>query len=468
VILEQHYLGCLALASYFIGDEGGGVGAVVDPQRDIERYLEASARTGCRIEHVFLTHLHADFLAGHLELRERTGATIHLGARAQAEYEFAPAADGSSVVLGSGVRIDVLETPGHSPESISLLVYDLERDPERPHAVLTGDTLFVGDVGRLDLRASLGFSGQELGSMLYDSLREKLLALPDETLVYPAHGPGTLCGRSLGAETFSTIGRQRVENYALAPMDRAEFVRIVNAEQPEAPAYFEYDAVLNARERSSLWESLERQLRAVSLDEALAMGASGAQLLDTRPAELFEAAHLRGSVNVGLDGRYATWCGTILDPGREIVIIADPGRERESMVRLGRIGFDRVAGFLAGGMQALDERPELVARVQRLAPSALAERLSSQPPPLLIDVRSEQETAAGIIDGARNIPLARLAATTAALPREGPLILYCSSGYRSAIAASMLLRDGRDDVSDLAGGVAAWEAAPTAEPGARP
>jgi glyoxylase-like metal-dependent hydrolase (beta-lactamase superfamily II)/rhodanese-related sulfurtransferase len=458
VILEQHYLGCLAHASYFIADETSGVAAVVDPQRDVGRYLEAAEKSGTRIEHVFLTHLHADFLAGHLELRDRVGAKIHLGARAEAEYEFSALGDGASVALGDGVRLDVLETPGHSPESISLLVYNLRVDPDHPSAVLTGDTLFVGDVGRPDLRGGLGWSAEELGSMLYDSLRDKLMALPDSTLVYPAHGPGTLCGRSLGSETFSTIGEQRSLNYALAPMERADFVRIVTADQPDAPAYFEYDAVLNAQERPTLSESLERELRPLSLDDVLSLHDAGAEVLDTRPAEQFEPAHLRGSLNIGLDGRYATWVGTLIDSEREIVIVADPGREHESTVRLGRIGFDHVVGYLDGGMAALAERAELVAKVERLAPSAVAERLTDPDPPVLIDVRNESESAGALIDGALNLPLARLPHALAELPAERQLITYCSSGYRSAIAASLLQAQGFHRVADLAGGAAAWDA----------
>jgi glyoxylase-like metal-dependent hydrolase (beta-lactamase superfamily II) len=452
VILEQHYLGCLAHASYFIADEHSRVAAVVDPQRDVGRYLEAADKSGCRIEHVFLTHLHADFLAGHLELRDRTGAAIHLGSRAEAEYDFMAHADGSSVELGPEVRITVMETPGHSPESISLLIYD----EGRLHAVLTGDTLFVGDVGRPDLRASLGWKAEELGALLYRSLRDKLLSLPDETLVYPAHGPGTLCGRSLGSETFSTIGEQRQLNYALQPMGQDEFVQMVTADQPDAPAYFTYDAVLNAKERPTLPESLERELRPLTLGEVLERQTDGAEVLDTRPAEQFEAAHLTGSVNVGLDGRYATWVGTIIDSDTPIVIVADPGREHESMVRLGRIGFDEVVGFLQGGMSALADRPELISKVERLAPSALAERLADPDPPVLLDVRNESEAAGQLIDGAINLPLGRLAGALDDLPSGRQLITYCSSGYRSAIAASLLQARGFERVADLAGGAAAW------------
>jgi hydroxyacylglutathione hydrolase len=459
VILEQHYLGCLAHASYFVADEQARLAAVVDPQRDIDRYLESARRTGTEIRHVLLTHLHADFLAGHLELRDRTGATIHLGAAASAEYEFVPMATGAAIELGPSVRIEALETPGHSPESISLLIYDLARDRETPNAVLTGDTLFVGDVGRPDLRAGLGWPAEQLGEMLYDSLHEKLLALPDTTLVYPAHGPGTLCGRSLGAETVSTIGAQRAENYALQPMPRPEFVHMVTADLPDAPPYFEYDAVLNAREHPTLAESLAGELRPLSLGELLQLQGEHAQILDTRSAEQFEGAHLRGALNVGLDGRYATWCGTVLDRERPVAIIADPGRENESTVRLGRIGFDLVAGYLDGGMQALSERPDLVAKVERLAPSALAQRLAGDEPPKLLDVRTEQECAGGTIDGAICVPLAHLRDSLPQLQPDEPLAVYCSSGYRSAIAASMLLNVGYERVSDLAGGISAWEAA---------
>ncbi len=352
----------------------------------------------------------------------------------------------------------MLETPGHSPESISLLVYDRDIDPDHPHAVLTGDTLFVGDVGRPDLRAALGWKAEDLAGLLYDSLRDKLLPLPDRTVVYPAHGPGTLCGRALGAETFSTMGEQRLLNYALQPMSRDEFIAMITADQPEAPAYFTYDAVLNAQEHPTLTQQLERELQPVTLEQLLKLQSAGAEILDTRPSEQFEPAHLRGSLNIGLDGRYATWVGTIIDSDQRLVIVADPGREQESMVRLGRIGFDHVVGYLDGGMAALDQRPELIDHVERLAPSAVAERLGHAEPPVLVDVRNEPETDGDLIDGALNIPLGRLTARLNELPRERQLIPYCSSGYRSAIAASLLQARGFERVGDLVGGVAAWNA----------
>src|SRR5881397_3740481 len=247
MILKQFYLNCLAHASYLVGDEQTHTAAVVDPQRDIDQYLSFASEHDLEIKHVFLTHFHADFVAGHLELRDRTGAAIYLGAAAKAEYAFTPLADGRSVEFGR-VRLTALETPGHTAESISILVFDLDRSATEPHAVLTGDTLFVGDVGRPDLRVALGWSAADLGGLLYDSLQQKLLTLPDSSIVYPAHGAGSLCGKALSKETVSTIGEQRRVNYALQPMSKAAFVELVTADQPDAPAYFTYDAVLNTKE----------------------------------------------------------------------------------------------------------------------------------------------------------------------------------------------------------------------------
>jgi len=463
MILKQYYLGCLAHASYLIADEASGQAAVVDPQRDVEQYLDDATAAGCRIGHVFLTHFHADFVAGHLELRERAGASIHLGARAKAEYPFVAMGEGSSIDVGD-VRLTVLETPGHSPESISILVHDPEHGMDQPYAVLSGDTLFIGDVGRPDLRGALGWSAEELASMLYDSLHDKLARLPDETLLYPAHGAGSLCGKSLSSETVSTIGIQRAYNYALAPMSRERFIETVTSDLPDAPAYFTYDAVLNARERPTLDQALERELQPLTLERTLELTANGAQLLDTRESAKFEGAHLRGSVNVGLSGSYATWCGTLLDPERPIVLIAEPGRETEAATRLGRIAFDSVAGYLAGGMQALADSPGLVDRIERITAGSLAERLAAPAPPMLIDVRAPGEWQERRIDAAVNVPLSRLLERMSTLEREQPIVVHCASGYRSAIAASLLQRDGYADVADLVGGLTAWESAPRGEP----
>src|SRR5438552_3491826 len=403
VIFKQFYLACLAHASYLIGDEVTGTGVVVDPQRDIDQYIAFAAERALTIKHVLLTHLHADFVAGHLELRDRIGATIYLGAKARAEYAFTPLGDGDRVDMGR-VRLQALETPGHTPESISILVFDLDRSATEPYAVLTGDTLFVGDVGRPDLRAALGWSAADLGNLLYDSLRNKLLTLPDSSLVYPAHGAGSLCGKSISRETVSTIGEQRHLNYALQPMTKSEFLDIVTADQPDAPPYFTYDAVLNTRERPTLDQTLARELTALPLDRVLSLQAEGAQVLDTREPVEFAAAHLTGSVNIGLGGQYATWAGTVLDHDRPIVLITDPGREAESAMRLGRIGFDTVAGYLADGLASLASRPELSATTERVSPSLAAERASSCDL-LVIDVRTPPERAAKAIPGSVALPL---------------------------------------------------------------
>ncbi len=458
MILKQYYLGCLAHASYLIADEASGEAAVVDPQRDVEQYVTDATQLGCRIGHVFLTHLHADFIAGHLELRDREGAIIHLGAQASAEYPFTPMDDGAVMRLGD-VRLEVLETPGHSPESISILVFDTEHGEQSPYAVLTGDTLFIGDVGRPDLRASLGWSARELASMLYDSLREKLAPLPDDTLVYPAHGAGSLCGKNLSTDTVSTIGVQRRYNYALAPMSRERFIEIVTTDQPDTPAYFTYDAVLNARERPTLEQALERELQPLSLDQLLELAREGAQLLDTREPTEFEGAHIRKALNIGLGGSFATWCGTILDPGRPVVVIAEPGREVEAATRLGRIGFDTVVGYLAGGMQQLDRVPELIELIERITAGSLAEQLASSAPPVLIDVRTAREWDESHIDGALNLPLSQLAERAGELAADDPLVAYCAGGYRSAIAVSVLRRAGLARVANLVGGFGAWESA---------
>jgi rhodanese-related sulfurtransferase len=362
------------------------------------------------------------------------------------------------------VRLVALETPGHSPESISILVYDLDTDEERPRAVLTGDTLFIGDVGRPDLRASLGWSAEELGSLLYDSVREKLLPLPDETLVYPAHGAGSLCGKNLSTDTVSTIGVQRRYNYALQPMSREEFVRVVTADQPDSPAYFTYDAVLNAKERPTLDQALDEGLRPLSLEKVLELAGRGGQLLDTRSTVAYEGAHLAGSVNIGLDGSFATWSGTLLDHDLPIVIIAAPDRVVEAATRLGRIGFDGVAGYLEGGMLSVDNRPDLVERTERITAAALAERLAEAGPPLVLDVRAESEVGEVSVDGSVNIPLSRLLEHLDELPRDREIVVHCSSGYRSSTAASLLRREGFEQVADLVGGLSR----PLAPPSARP
>jgi len=463
VKIQQYYLACLSHASYLITDAQTRTAAVVDPQRDVDQYLADAAAAGCTIRHVFLTHFHADFIAGHIELRDRAGATIHLGRRAQAEFACVPMQDGDAVEFGT-VRLEVLETPGHTPEGISILVYDLAKSTTAPRAVLTGDTLFIGDVGRPDLLASIGVTADELADMLYDSLTTKLMKLPDDTLVYPAHGAGSMCGKSLSKETVSTIGEQKKFNYALQPMSREAFKRIVTADQPEAPEYFAHDATLNRRDRAPLDKAMRKSLEPLSLAEVLALEEQGAQLLDVREGIDFEGGHLRHALNIALAGTYATWAGSMLAHDRPIVVIAEEGGEEEAVMRLGRIGFDNVAGYLRGGMQALAARDDLVEQTPRITAPALAEWLAGSRgdvagTPVVVDVRTPAEHAGGHVPGSLNLPLAHLRERLAELPAGRPVAVHCEGGYRSAIAASLLQQSGRSNVHDLVGGFKAWLAA---------
>jgi len=460
MILDQYFLGCLAHASYLVGDEDSKTAVVIDPQRDVDQYTADAMRYGLEIRYVFLTHFHADFLAGHLELMERTGAVICLGPNSKADYDFRQVADGESVVFGD-VSLQVLATPGHTPDSISILLYDRKKDERTPYALFSGDTLFIGDVGRPDhLVDLLGMTAEELGGLLYDSLHQKILTLPDETLLYPAHGAGSLCGKNLSEDTVSTLGVQRHYNYALQPMEREAFVNIVTADQPDAPAYFAYDAVLNSKKRQTLDKALKQTLKPLSLDAVLELRSAGAQLLDVREPADFEGAHIRGSINIGLDGKYATWVGTILEGDRPIVVIADPGREEEAAMRLGRIGFDNVGGYLDGGMQALAARDELIQRTERITAATLAEQLEAADPPRVLDVRTEREWGERRIAGSINIPLNRLVERISEVPADRTLVIHCESGYRASVAASIIEAMGDiENSADLVGGLAAWEAA---------
>ncbi len=366
--------------------------------------------------------------------------------------------DGDVLEFGK-VRLKVIETPGHTAESISILVYDLEEDDRNPKAVLTGDTLFIGDVGRPDLRASLGWSPTELARMLYVSLSAKLLGLPDRTLVYPAHGAGSLCGRNISTETVSTIGDQRRSNYALQPMSEEEFIRLVTADQPEAAPYFTYDAVLNTKERPTLEDTLERVLNPLALEQVVNMMEMGAQVVDVRDPDEFAKAHMLGSINIGLGGQYATWAGTLLNREKPIVLIAEPGRQKEAAMRLGRIGFDHVAGYLKDGVQVLEARPDLVDGTERVAPAMLAAELASPNPPFVLDVRMPKEWQSRRIEGSTNIPLNHLQERLEELPRGQEIVVHCAGGYRSSIAASILHQHGFEELTELVGGIAAWEAA---------
>lgn len=457
MIFTQYYLDCLSHASYLIGDESTGRAVVVDPRRDVQEYLDDAAAAGLTIELVIETHFHADFLSGHLELAAATGAEIGFGEVAEAEFPIRRLRDGERIELGE-VTLEVLATPGHTPESISVVVWERADHPV-PYGVLTGDTLFIGDVGRPDLLASFGVSKESLAQDLFRSLHDKLLRLPDETRVYPAHGAGSACGKNLSTATVSTIGEQRRTNYALALPDVDTFVATVTEGQPDAPAYFSYDAILNRQARELLEES--DPPAQLTVDDVVEAQRRGAIVVDTRDAAEFAAGHLRGSINVGLDGRYAEFAGSIIPQGVPIVIVAEPGRGHEAKVRLARIGFDDTAGELADPQRAFLERPELVERASRLTATELAERMASVDGLVLIDVRTPGEVAAGTIPGATTVPLGELRDSDAFDP-AAPTVVYCAGGYRSSLAASLLRAKGFTDVSDLLGGHGAWSARDTA------
>jgi hydroxyacylglutathione hydrolase len=452
MIFEQFYLGCLSQASYLIGDREAGVAAVVDPRRDISEYLAAAERYGLRIDYVLETHFHADFVSGHLELAAATGAEIVYGAAADTDFPSRLLDDGERLKLGDLV-IECRATPGHTPESVSYVVYE-QADAADPYAVLTGDTLFVGDVGRPDLAAGSGLSPETMARQLYRSLHDQLLTLPDDTRVYPAHGAGSACGRSLSTETWSTIGDQRVTNYALRLPDEERFVAAVIADQPVAPPYFAVDSELNRQARPLLDEAAPPP--PLDIDAVLARVHAGAQVLDTRSPQDFATGHLRGSLNVGLESRFAEYAGDVVDPARPIVLVTDAGSELEAKVRLARVGFDRIEGHLARPEQAFVERPDLVVSGSRLRADELAERQAALGDLVLLDVRNPSEVEEGAVPGAVTIPLPSLVAGLGRLDPARPTVVYCAGGYRSSTAASLLRSEGFADVSDLIGGYGAW------------
>ena len=453
LFFRQYYLGCLSHASYLVGDTTTGNAVVVDPQRDVAEYLADAEAHGLTITAVIETHFHADFLSGHLELAHHTGARIVYGAAAagRAEFEIDTYADGERIVLGE-VELEIRATPGHTPESISIVIHPTA--DAAPYGVLTGDTLFIGDVGRPDLLASVGVTADELARQLYHSLHERLLTLPDETKVFPAHGAGSACGKNLSTETVSTIGEQRRTNYALAPMTEDEFVEAVTQGQTAAPLYFAFAANRNRQLRERMDDDV--RVPTLSLDDVIAAQRSGAVVVDGRDDATFAAGHLRGSVNVGLGGRFAEYAGEVMAPGTPIVLVTEPGHETEAAVRLARIGFDRVLGALAEPVRTFVEHPEVVERLSRLSAAELDARRADLPELVLIDVRNVGELEQGTIPGARHISLPALLPRLAELDPNAPTVVHCAGGYRSAIAASLLRAHGFRDVSDLIGGYTAW------------
>ncbi|MET8066863.1 rhodanese-like domain-containing protein [Micromonospora sp. NPDC005686] len=453
MLFTQYYLDCLSQASYLIADERTGRAVLVDPRRDIDEYLTDAKARGLTIEGVVNTHFHADFLAGHLEVAAATGAWIGYGHRAETEYPSRKLTDGERISLGD-VTLEIMETPGHTPESISILVYERAADPV-PYGVLTGDALFIGDVGRPDLLASFGVTAEDLGRMLYDSVQRKLMGLPDEVRVFPAHGAGSACGKNLSTERQSTIGEQRRTNYACAPMSEERFLALVTGGQPAAPGYFAFDAVLNRKARELFDHA--RPARPLTPAEFLAARTDGAVVVDARDPQEYATGHLRGALNVPADGRFAETAGSVVAPDRPVLVVAPQDREEEIVVRLARIGFDRVIGYLREPESAFLEMAAEMTRASRVTATELRAALDGPDTPLVLDVRNAGEREQGAVDGSLHIPLAELTRRIDEVPAGRPVVVHCAGGYRSSVAASLLRAAGHADVSDLLGGYGAWQ-----------
>ncbi len=456
VHIEHFFLGCLAHASYIVGSEG--IAAVIDPQRDVEIYLEAARQRGWKIQHIIETHLHADFVSGHHELAERTGARIYLGEGAGASFTHTPVKDGDSLQFGN-CRFDFLQTPGHTMESICIVTTDLA-EPASPKAIFTGDTLFVGDVGRPDLSAT--HTPQELAALLYSSLHEKLLKFPDDTKIYPAHGAGSLCGRQMSSERSSTIGRERLTNYALQAPSCDEFVHLLTDGLPPRPEYFGRDVELNRQGAGALAEIAPPQ--PVHAPEVFRLQAEGAIVLDTRPAMQFAVAHVPGSIHIALSGQYASWAARILGLDKRIILVGeDADHLRESQMRLARVGIENVKAYLEDGIAGwigegyeLDYIPQI--SVQEFSELREIEKDHIA----VLDVREPGEVEAGAIANSVRIPLGQLPNRTAELDASKLIVVHCKGGYRSSIATSILRRAGFRDIANLTGGFDAWKAAAAA------
>ncbi|MEU5939657.1 rhodanese-like domain-containing protein [Micromonospora sp. NPDC047548] len=453
MLFTQYYLDCLSQASYLVADDTTKRAVLVDPRRDIDEYLADAQARGLTIEGVINTHFHADFLAGHLEVAAATGAWIGYGQRAETEYPIRKFADGERISLGD-VTLEIIETPGHTPESISVLVHE-HADDAVPYGVMTGDALFIGDVGRPDLLASFGVTADELGRMLYDSVQHKLMSLPDPVRVFPAHGAGSACGKNLSTERQSTIGEQRRTNYACAPMSQEQFLALVTGGQPSAPGYFAFDAVLNRKDRELFDHT--RPAQPLGPAEFLAARADGAVVVDARDPHEYAAGHLRGAINIPVDGRFAETAGSVVAPDRTILVVAQQDREEEIVTRLARIGFDHVVGYLREPEHAFLDMVGDLARASRVTASELREALDRAEPPLVLDVRNIGEREQGTIEGSLHIPVAELSRRLDEVPDGRPIVVHCAGGYRSSVAASLLRNAGGTDVSDLLGGYAAWQ-----------
>jgi glyoxylase-like metal-dependent hydrolase (beta-lactamase superfamily II)/rhodanese-related sulfurtransferase len=451
VAIERYYLGCLAHASYMVGS--GGVAAVIDPQRDVDLYIEAAAKLGWKIEHVIESHLHADFVSGHHELAERTGAKIYIGAQADVLFDHVAVRDGYVIRFGD-CEMSFLETPGHTLESVCVLMKD-SSEPSKAGVLFTGDTLFAGDVGRPDLSPS--HTPQELAGILYDSLHAKVMTLPDDTEIYPAHGAGSLCGRQLSSESSSTIGRQKQTNYALLARSKEEFVSLLTDQMPTRPEYFARDVDMNRRGAVALSEL--PVLEAYRAEQVIELQSKGALVVDTRPSLEFAVAHVPGSVHIALTGQYASWAARILGLDRKLILLAeDEEHVRESQLRLARVGVENVAGFLKDGVIGWIRDGKVLEYIPQLSAQEFQE-LRAKEPVRVLDVREAGEREGGSIEGSQWIPLGELEARMGEISKDGLLVVHCKGGYRSSIATSLLRRGGFEDIANLIGGYDAWKIA---------
>ena len=461
VQVERFYLGCLAHASYMVGSEG--VAAVIDPQRDVDIYLEAAARMNLKIEYIIETHVHADFVSGHRELAQRTGAHIYLGVGSGAEFLHVAVTDGDEIEFGQ-CCLRFLQTPGHTLESICILMDDRSQ-PDRPASVFTGDTLFVGDVGRPDLSPT--HTPQQLAAIMFQSIHEKLLTLPDDTEIFPAHGAGSLCGRQMSSESSSTIGKQRQSNYALLARTSEEFVHLLTDNLPARPEYFAQEVDLNRRGAAPLSEL--PPLAPLTAPEVLRLQKEGAVVVDTRPAMQFAVAHVPGSVHIALTGQYASWAARILGLDTRLIIAGeDPEHVRESQMRLARVGVENVAGYLADGVAGWIKNGFELDYIPQITVQDFVELREQEPERIaVLDVRELGEVGGGAIENSVCIPLGKLKSRTAELDRDKLLVVHCKGGYRSSIATSILRRAGFRDIANLIGGFDAWKTAglPCAIPG---
>src|SRR5215467_11220674 len=446
---EQFYLGCLAHASYMMGSEGEAV--IVDPQRDVDEYLYAADQHGLRIQHIFETNLHADFVSGHKELASRTGARIYIGHGAGATFPHVRVQDGFNLQFGR-CQLSVLETPGHTPESLCLVVTDLEKSA-KPWAVLTGDTLFIGDVGRPDL--SKTHTPEQLAALLYDSLHNKLMRLPDDVLVFPAHGAGSLCGRNMRAERSSTIGTERLTNYALQIKTRDEFVRQMTSNLPARPEYFLQDAEINRGGAGALGEL--PPLSPIAAPALKTMIAQALPALDVRPPDEFAEGHVPGSINIGLSGQFASWAASLLGLKSKPVLIADT-RERidEARLRLARVGIEELSGYMQDGLSGWEKAGFTLTRVPQVSVKELHDQMKGRGL-YVLDVRRDGEWQAGHAESATLYPLDRFREALPEVAKNARMAVHCKSGYRSMIACSLLRRAGYEDVTNVSGGFDAWE-----------